>query len=81
MDENGLFRPQWFVFPDEIDQVLRGVDELRALGRKLGIELGSFGMGKHAGVNADPRVLGTVDKPFDPVLGAIYVTGLDGMPV
>ena len=81
MDENGLFRPQRFIFPNEVDQVLGRVDELRGLGRKLGIELGSLGIGEHAGVNANAGVLSTVNKPLDPVLGAVRVTSLDGMPM
>lgn len=81
MNENGLLGPQRFIFPDKIDQVLRGEDELGALGRKLVGELGSLGMGKHASVNANSGVLGTVDEPFDPVLGAIYMTGLEATPV
>ena len=81
MDKNGFFRPQRFIFPDEIDQVLRRVDELGGFVRKLGIELGSLGIGEHAGVDANAGVLGSVDKPLDPVLGAVCVTGLDGMPI
>ena len=81
MDENGLFRSQRFIFPDEVDQVLRGVNELTALGGKLVVEVGSLGMGKHASVNANSSVLGTIDEPFDPVLGTVYVTGLDTMPI
>ena len=81
MNEDGLLRPQWFIFPDEVDQVLRWVDELRALGSKPVVELSSLGVGHHASVNADSGILGVVDKPFYPVLGTVYVTGFDAIPV
>jgi len=38
-------------------------------------------MGNHASVDADSRVLGTVDEPFEPVLGAICMTGLNANPI
>ena len=81
MNENGLLRPQWFIFPDEVDQVLRWVDELGVLGSKPAVELGSLGVRHHASVNADSGILGVVDKPFYPVLGAVYVTGFEAIPV
>jgi hypothetical protein len=81
VDEDGFLGSQRFVFPGEIDEVLRGVDKLAALGSELVVEFGSLGVGNHASVNANSGVLGAADEPFDPVLGAINVTGLDANPV
>jgi len=81
VDINRLSRPQRFIFPDEVDQVMRGVDERGTHGRKLVIEFDSFGAGKHASIDANTRVFDIVNKPFDPVLRAICVTGSDEVPI
>lgn len=81
MDKNGLLGPHRFVFPDKIDEVLRGVDKLATLGSELVVELSGLGVGNHASVNANSGVLGAADEPFNPILGGINVTGPDAYPV
>ena len=78
---NRLFWSRWFIFPDEIDQILRGVDEPGTLGRELVIELDGFSVANRASVNADTTVLGAIDKPFGPVFRAICMTDPDKVPV
>ena len=80
MDVDWLSKPQRLIPPDEVDQVLRRVDESRAHGRELAIEFDTFGTAEHARINADTRVLGIFHEPFDPVFWAIFVTGLDELP-
>ena len=81
VDENGFFGSQRLVLPDEVDQVLRGINELGTLWSELVVELGSLGIGKHASVDTDSGILGAINKPFDPVLWAVYMTSLDAKPV
>ena len=70
-----------FIPPDEVDQVLTGVDEPRALWMEEVVEFGGFGATKHAGVDTDTRVLGIFDEPFNPVFRAISASGLDKVPI